>query len=68
MEWFVLDYRMQKNLLIIMMRGMVPIEFTSAYVISMNLQSFVSVSIKIDFYLKLINLKLISEMFLTYLY
>jgi len=69
MEWFVLDYHMRKNLLIIMMRGMVPIEFTSAYVISMNLQSFVSVSIKIDFYLKLvINLKLISEMFLTYLY
>ncbi|XP_018337039.1 PREDICTED: putative odorant receptor 85d [Trachymyrmex septentrionalis] len=42
MEWFVLDYRVQKDLSIIMMRSIVPIEFTSAYVISMNLQSFVS--------------------------
>ncbi|XP_071631660.1 putative odorant receptor 85d [Temnothorax longispinosus] len=42
MEWYALDYPVQKSLLIIMKRGMVPIEFTSAYVISVNLQSFVS--------------------------
>ncbi|XP_018052201.1 PREDICTED: uncharacterized protein LOC108689776 [Atta colombica] len=42
MEWFVLDYRAQKDLSIIMMRSIIPIEFTSAYVIPMNLQSFVS--------------------------
>ncbi|XP_011694238.1 PREDICTED: putative odorant receptor 85d [Wasmannia auropunctata] len=42
MEWFTLDYRVQKNLLIIMKRSIIPIEFTSAYIISMNLQSFVS--------------------------
>ena len=49
MEWFVLDYRVQKDLSIIMMRSIVPIEFTSAYVIPMNLQSFVSVSINLYF-------------------
>ncbi|CAL1676395.1 unnamed protein product [Lasius platythorax] len=42
MEWLTLDHNMQKSLLIIMIRGMVPIEFNSAYVISMNLESFVS--------------------------
>lgn len=50
MEWLTLDHNMQKSLLIIMIRGMVPIEFNSAYVISMNLESFVGVSIKIYFY------------------
>lgn len=50
MEWLTLDYNVQKSLLIIMTRSMIPIEFTSAYVISMNLESFVTVSIKIYFY------------------
>ncbi|XP_011882821.1 PREDICTED: putative odorant receptor 85d [Vollenhovia emeryi] len=42
MDWFTLDHPMQKTLLIIMTRSMLPIEFTGAYVISMNLASFVS--------------------------
>ncbi|XP_072753279.1 odorant receptor Or1-like [Anoplolepis gracilipes] len=41
MEWLVLDHNVQKSLLIIMTRSIIPIEFTSAYVISMNLESFV---------------------------
>ncbi|XP_025266018.1 uncharacterized protein LOC105249981 [Camponotus floridanus] len=42
MEWLTLDHNVQKSLLIIMTRSMIPIEFTSAYVISMNLESFVT--------------------------
>ncbi|XP_012228795.1 odorant receptor 94a-like [Linepithema humile] len=41
MEWFELDNDAKKTLLTIMRRGTVPIEFTSATVISMNLDSFV---------------------------
>lgn len=47
MEWFELDSYTKKSLLMIMKRGAIPIELTSAYVISMNLDSFVNVSIKI---------------------
>lgn len=49
MEWFALDENAKKTLLMIMRRGTVPIEFTSAGVISMNLDSFVGVSIRIYF-------------------
>lgn len=55
MEWLTLDHNVQKSLLIIMTRSMIPIEFTSAYVISMNLESFVTVSIKIYFYFQSIS-------------
>lgn len=48
MEWFELNENAKKVLLLIMRRGIVPIEFTSASVISMNLDSFVGVSIKIN--------------------
>lgn len=44
MEWIDLDEYTKKSLLMIMKRGATPIELTSAYVISMNLDSFVSVS------------------------
>ncbi|XP_018374275.1 PREDICTED: odorant receptor Or1-like [Trachymyrmex cornetzi] len=42
MEWCILDQNEKKSLLLIMRRSTVPIEFTSAYIISMNLDSFVS--------------------------
>ncbi|XP_028047933.1 odorant receptor 49b [Monomorium pharaonis] len=41
MEWFTLDQNTRKDLLIIALRGRMPIEFSSAYVIPMNLNSFV---------------------------
>ncbi|XP_011143692.2 putative odorant receptor 92a [Harpegnathos saltator] len=41
MEWLVLGQSAKKNLLIITRRSAVPIEFTSAYVIPINLESFV---------------------------
>ncbi|XP_070156645.1 odorant receptor Or1-like isoform X1 [Polyergus mexicanus] len=41
MEWFHLNEDAKKVLLLIMRRGTIPIEFTSASVISMNLDSFV---------------------------
>lgn len=47
MEWFDLNEDAKKVLLLIMRRGTIPIEFTSASVISMNLDSFVGVSIEI---------------------
>lgn len=42
----MLDQNVKKALLLIMRRSAMPIEFTSAYIISMNLDSFVGVSIK----------------------
>ncbi|XP_026828395.1 odorant receptor 46a-like isoform X2 [Ooceraea biroi] len=39
-DWRKLDQNMKKMLLLIMRRSTVPIEFTSAYIISMNLDSF----------------------------
>lgn len=52
MEWFTLDHNVQRNLLMIITRSTVPIEFTSAYVISMNLESFVSVSINVCYIIR----------------
>ncbi|XP_072753281.1 putative odorant receptor 85d [Anoplolepis gracilipes] len=40
-EWYMLDQNVKKALLMIMKRSTMPIEFTSAYIISMNLDSFV---------------------------
>nr|XP_012228783.1 PREDICTED: odorant receptor Or1-like [Linepithema humile] len=40
-EWFTLEQNVKKELLIITKRCTVPIEFSSAYVIPMNLDSFV---------------------------
>ncbi|KAH0947020.1 OrE20 [Eciton burchellii] len=41
MEWYALEPTMKKDLLLIMRRSTVPIEFTSSYIILMNLDSFV---------------------------
>ncbi|XP_026828459.1 uncharacterized protein LOC105276316 [Ooceraea biroi] len=41
-EWLKLDKNSRKDLMIIMTRSLVPIEFSSAYVITMNVDSFVS--------------------------
>ncbi|XP_028047908.1 odorant receptor 46a isoform X2 [Monomorium pharaonis] len=41
-EWSVLSNSNKKGLLIIMKRAMIPIEFSSAYIITMNLDSFVA--------------------------
>ncbi|XP_014486426.1 PREDICTED: odorant receptor 46a, isoform A-like [Dinoponera quadriceps] len=43
MEWLMLNNDNKRSLLIIMKRAMVPIEFNSAYIITMNLDSFVAV-------------------------
>ncbi|XP_018052205.1 PREDICTED: putative odorant receptor 85d [Atta colombica] len=41
-EWIALDHKTKKSLLIIMIRAMKPIEFHSAYIFNMNLNSFVA--------------------------
>ncbi|XP_077264620.1 odorant receptor 46a-like [Temnothorax americanus] len=41
MDWVTMDRNLKEGLLFIMTRAAVPIEFTSAYVLSMNLDSFV---------------------------
>ncbi|KAL0116261.1 hypothetical protein PUN28_011238 [Cardiocondyla obscurior] len=41
-DWVMLNNKTKKGLLIIMMRAMKPIEFISAHVINMNLNSFVA--------------------------
>lgn len=45
MNWLALDNGDRKALLLFMRRSMNPIEFNSAYIITMNLDSFVIVSI-----------------------
>lgn len=45
MRWLTLKQNKKQNLLIIMNRSLTPIEFSSAYILTMNLDSFVSVSI-----------------------
>nr|XP_012231460.1 PREDICTED: odorant receptor Or2-like [Linepithema humile] len=42
MEWPVLNNNIKKDLLVIMKRALVPIEFTTVHIISLNLDSFVS--------------------------
>jgi len=49
-QWPSLSNNNKKGLLIIMRRAMNPIEFSSAYIITMNLESFVAVSIKDKYY------------------
>lgn len=44
-EWLTLGEDVKKDLLTITRCGTVPIEFTSAYIFPMNLDSFVGVSI-----------------------
>ncbi|XP_018403363.1 PREDICTED: putative odorant receptor 92a [Cyphomyrmex costatus] len=41
-EWIALDHKTKMSLLIIMTRAMKPIEFNSAYILNMNLDSFVA--------------------------
>ncbi|KAL0116248.1 hypothetical protein PUN28_011230 [Cardiocondyla obscurior] len=41
-EWPELNNSSKRDLLLIMKRAMTPIEFTSAYIITMNLESFVA--------------------------
>ncbi|KAF3054562.1 Odorant receptor 257 [Nylanderia fulva] len=43
MEWLTLDKNVKKSLIIIMKRAIIPIQITSAYVIPMNLDSFMGV-------------------------
>ncbi|EZA58610.1 ObirOr5-E16 [Ooceraea biroi] len=43
MDWLTLDRNVTRGLLIIMNRATIPIEFTSGYVFSMNLDSFVGI-------------------------
>ncbi|XP_070518472.1 odorant receptor 46a-like [Cardiocondyla obscurior] len=47
MNWVTMNKNLKESLLIIMNRATIPIEFTSAYILSMNLDSFVGVSKKI---------------------
>ncbi|XP_014476205.1 PREDICTED: odorant receptor 46a, isoform A-like [Dinoponera quadriceps] len=42
-DWLVLDGSHKRSLLLIMNRALTPIEFTSAYILSMNLDSFVGI-------------------------
>ncbi|XP_011882828.1 PREDICTED: odorant receptor 49b-like [Vollenhovia emeryi] len=43
MEWLTLDINIKKSLMIIMRRTIVPIQITCAYVMPMNLSSFMSI-------------------------
>jgi len=45
MDWPELNINFKKAFVMIMNRATIPIEFTSAYVFSMNLESFVEVNI-----------------------
>jgi len=43
MDWITMNNNLKGSLLIIMTRATEPIEFTTAYILSMNLDSFVGV-------------------------
>ncbi|XP_028047924.1 putative odorant receptor 92a [Monomorium pharaonis] len=43
MEWMTLDENRKKSLMIIMRRSLVPIQISCAYIIPMNLESFMSI-------------------------
>ncbi|XP_071572221.1 odorant receptor 2a-like [Temnothorax nylanderi] len=43
MEWLTLDKNRQKSLMIIMRRSTVPIQITCAYIVPMNLETFISI-------------------------
>lgn len=45
MDWLMLNESNKKGLLVVMKRATIPIEFSSMYIITMNLESFVAVSI-----------------------
>lgn len=45
-EWLMLEEDIKKDLLTVTRCGIIPIEFTSAYIFPMNLDSFVGVSIQ----------------------
>ncbi|KAL0116260.1 hypothetical protein PUN28_011237 [Cardiocondyla obscurior] len=47
MEWPLVDNNIKKSLLIIMKRSMEPIEISTVYILTMNLDSFVTVSKKL---------------------
>jgi len=51
-EWLALDKNRKKSLMIIMSRAIVPIQITCAYIVPMDLNSFMSVSM--DILLKLV--------------
>ncbi|XP_011705961.1 PREDICTED: odorant receptor 94b-like [Wasmannia auropunctata] len=41
MDWITADQKVRKNLIMIMNRSLTPIEFSSAYILTVNLDSFV---------------------------
>lgn len=49
MEWIKLDKKVKENLIMIMNRSLRPIEFSSLFILTMNLDSFVKVSNKFTF-------------------
>jgi len=47
MEWPIVENSVKKSILIIMKRAMIPIEISTLYILTINLDSFVAVGIKI---------------------
>lgn len=43
MNWITADKKVKENLIMIMNRSLMPIEFSSAYILTVNLDSFVTV-------------------------
>jgi len=46
LDWPILNNSIKKGLFIIMQRALIPIEISTAYILTLNLDSFVSVSKK----------------------
>jgi len=47
MDWMAMDKRAKEDLIVIMNRSSMPIEFSSAHILTVNLDSFVKVKDKI---------------------
>jgi len=69
MDWIIADKDMTENLIMIMNRSLIPIEFSFAYILTVNLDSFVKVGSEFYSYgIKLIVLRNIRiHVFLSYL-
>jgi len=62
MDWIAIDKRVKKDLIMIMNRSLIPIKLSSAYIFTVNLESFVKVNSKeIYFYLSLLNGELLCS-------
>lgn len=64
-NWTSLNSNVQRAILLVMKRSMKPIEFTSIYIVSVNLDSFMTVSIPFFFFLRISAYSVVQYIYIT---